>query len=75
MAGAPYDCENGYLSTTRHDRWWTIGGARAQQSNLFVLVQLSNLGGGLAYSTDDSDHRLNAPIEAHLVDPADHAAF
>lgn len=40
-----------------------------------VIEPRPKIGGGLAYSTDDSDHRLNAPIEGHLVDPADHTAF
>ena len=40
-----------------------------------VIEPRSNVGGGLAYSNDDLDHRLNAPIEGHLVDPADHAGF
>lgn len=40
-----------------------------------IIEPRPNIGGGLAYSTDDSDHRLNAPIEGHLVDPADHTAF
>lgn len=40
-----------------------------------VIEPRPNIGGGLAYSTDDFDHRLNAPIEGHLVDPADHTAF
>lgn len=40
-----------------------------------VIESGTNIGGGLAYLTDDSDHRLNAPTEGHLVDSADHTAF
>lgn len=40
-----------------------------------IIEPRPNIGGGIAYSTDDSNHRLNAPIEGHLVDPADHTAF
>lgn len=34
-----------------------------------------SIGAGLAYSTDDQDHRLNAPIEGHLLDPSDPLAL
>ncbi|MGL5166881.1 MAG: FAD/NAD(P)-binding protein [Afipia sp.] len=40
-----------------------------------VIEPRTSVGNGLAYSTDDQDHRLNAPMEGHLVDPSDPAAL
>ncbi|MCY4311353.1 MAG: FAD/NAD(P)-binding protein, partial [Rhodospirillaceae bacterium] len=34
-----------------------------------VVEPRSSLGRGLAYGTDDPDHRLNGPIEVHMVYP------
>jgi len=34
-----------------------------------------SVGAGLAYSTDDQDHRLNAPMEGHILDPSDPSAL
>lgn len=34
-----------------------------------------SVGAGLAYSTDDQDHRLNGPMEGHLLDPSDPSAL
>lgn len=82
--GALHECENWRLATARHDRRRGFSGAsvavqlvRASSAPLAITViePRPNIGGGLAYSTDDFDHRLNAPIEGHLVDPADHTAF
>lgn len=40
-----------------------------------VIEPRPRVGNGLAYSTNDQDHRLNAPMEGHLVDPSDPAAL
>lgn len=40
-----------------------------------IVEPRPNLGEGLAHSANDPDHRLNAPPEAHVIDPADCEAF
>ena len=35
-----------------------------------IVEPRAELGRGLAYSTPDPDHRLNGPLDNHLVDPS-----
>jgi uncharacterized NAD(P)/FAD-binding protein YdhS len=40
-----------------------------------IVAPRARVGPGLAYSTRDSDHRLNAPTGTHSIDPEDAAHF
>ena len=40
-----------------------------------IIESRSELGGGLAHSADDPDHRLNGPANMHYVDPSNSEAF
>lgn len=50
---------------------------RASQIPLAITIveARANIGGGLAHSADDPDHRLNGPAFLHYVDPSDPVAF
>jgi uncharacterized NAD(P)/FAD-binding protein YdhS len=41
------------------------------QLDITIVEPKPDIGFGLAYSTDDPDHRLNAPTSDHFVDPLD----
>ncbi|MGE5171417.1 MAG: FAD/NAD(P)-binding protein [Rudaea sp.] len=43
----------------------------AEPLAITIVEPRSMVGPGLAYSTDDPDHRLNGSVGTHLVDPAD----
>ncbi len=51
--------------------------ARASCAPLAITIvePRATLGAGLAYSADDPDHRINATIDSHLVDPDDPGAL
>ena len=42
----------------------------ASDADVIIIEPRTQLGCGVAYSTRDPDHRLNGPLENHLVDPA-----
>jgi uncharacterized NAD(P)/FAD-binding protein YdhS len=44
--------------------------AAADTVSITIVEPRTELGRGMAYSTTDPDHRLNAPLDNHLVDPA-----
>ena len=44
--------------------------AAGDQVSTTIVEPRAELGRGMAYSTTDPDHRLNAPLDNHLVDPA-----
>lgn len=46
-----------------------------QPLEITIVEPRPHLGRGLAYSTDDNDHRLNSSIEGHLLDPSDWTAL
>jgi uncharacterized NAD(P)/FAD-binding protein YdhS len=49
---------------------------RATQPLVVTVIEpRAALGQGLAYSATDPDHRLNAPVDRHTVDPDDPQAF
>jgi uncharacterized NAD(P)/FAD-binding protein YdhS len=47
-----------------------VARARPDAVAITIVEPRDELGRGLAYSTADPDHRLNAPLDNHLVDPA-----
>jgi len=40
-----------------------------------IIEPRERVGGGLAYSSDDADHRLNGQPGTHLIDPSDQGMF
>ena len=42
----------------------------ADDLEIAIVEPRAELGRGMAYSTRDPDHRLNAPLDNHLLDPA-----
>ena len=50
-------------------------GRSAVPLGVTIVEPRANLGYGLAYSSDDPDHRLNGNLSVHLVDPQDPDAF
>jgi uncharacterized NAD(P)/FAD-binding protein YdhS len=44
--------------------------AAADTASITIVEPRAELGRGMAYSSTDPDHRLNAPLDNHLVDPA-----
>jgi uncharacterized NAD(P)/FAD-binding protein YdhS len=43
--------------------------------NILLIEPKQRLGGGLAHSSSDPDHRINAPASIHVVDPDEPAAL
>ena len=43
--------------------------------DITIVEPKPHIGFGLAYSSDDPDHRLNAPLPEHFVDPLEPDAF
>lgn len=74
--------------TSAPTRITIVGGGFSGASSAVQLVRASRLavaitiveprplvGGGLAHSADDPDHRLNGPAFLHYVDPSDSESF
>lgn len=52
-----------------------LGRASRRALAITIIEARAELGGGLAHSADDPDHRLNGPANMHYVDPSDSEAF